>query len=225
MRRGIMRWSIVTLFVCAGSAGVYAQQIRGDYVETRSADVWTGPCYANAEMGLSGDQAILAWHVERGEWDGVRLDGLTVVGVIKARATLGDPTSIPYPAKAVVIVDERARPDQKTALVRFAQTMAGPLLTDIVRVETAPIAFFADHEGGHYGRVTVRAGSLAMVQTRALSERDHLCGNEEVYYPPLTPLSHAMPAVAAVDQYQGPDLGSIWSLHGKRSAFVGSFAR
>lgn len=224
MRRGLSA-SIVTIVLFLGGAAVYGQQIRGDYVETRSADVWTGPCYANAEMGLSGDQAILAWHVERGQWEGIPLDGLTVVSVVKARATLGDPTTTPYPAKAVVIVDERARPEQQTALVRFAQAMAGPLLGDILRIETAPIAFFVDHEGSHYGKVVLRAGSRAVVETRALSDKDHLCGNEEIYYPPLTPMSHAMPAVAAVDRYEGPDLGVVWSRHEKRSAFVGSFAR
>ncbi|RMG49335.1 MAG: DUF1326 domain-containing protein, partial [Acidobacteria bacterium] len=98
-----------------------AQHIRGTYVETRSADVYTGPCFANAEVGLVGDRAILAWRIERGQWQGVRLDGLSVVGVIKARATLGDPYSDPYPAEAVLIVDEKATPEQRTALIRFAQ--------------------------------------------------------------------------------------------------------
>ena len=32
-----------------------------------------------------------------------------------------------------------------------------------------------------------------------------------------------MPAVAATDQYQGPSLGETWTLHEKRSAFVGTF--
>jgi hypothetical protein len=33
-----------------------------------------------------------------------------------------------------------------------------------------------------------------------------------------------MPAVAELDEYNGPALGVIWALRGKRSAFVGSFA-
>src|SRR2546422_6731729 len=57
--------------------------IRGDYVEVRSADVYTGPCFANAEVGLTGDQAILAWRVKEGSWQGVKLDGLTLVAVVK----------------------------------------------------------------------------------------------------------------------------------------------
>src|SRR3989442_15370626 len=82
--------------------------IRGDYVEVRSADVYTGPCFANAEVGLVGDQAILAWKVKQGTWKGVSLDGLGIVAVVKASATLGDPYHHPYPAKSVLIGDERA---------------------------------------------------------------------------------------------------------------------
>jgi len=58
------------------SMAVNAQQISGDYIETRNADIWTGACVANGELNLAGDQAILAWHVSKGEWNGVALDGL-----------------------------------------------------------------------------------------------------------------------------------------------------
>jgi hypothetical protein len=34
-----------------------------------------------------------------------------------------------------------------------------------------------------------------------------------------------MPAVAALDQFNGDGLGVTWTLHEKRSAFVGHFAR
>lgn len=38
-----------------------ASSITGDYVEIRSCDVYTGPCFANGEMGLTGEEAILTW--------------------------------------------------------------------------------------------------------------------------------------------------------------------
>jgi hypothetical protein len=41
----------------------------------------------------------------------------------------------------------------------------------------------------------------------------------------LTETAHSMPAVALTDSYSGPGLGVSWDLHGKRSAFVGTFAR
>ena len=66
-------------FLCVAllllSTAALGQQIRGDYIETRSADVYTGQCFANGEVNLVGDEAILAWHVQSGSWDGVSLDG------------------------------------------------------------------------------------------------------------------------------------------------------
>lgn len=202
-----------------------AQSISGDYIETRSADVWTGPCVANGEVNLAGDQAILAWHVSRGAWKGVSLEGLSVVGVVKANATLGDEYNNPYPAKSVVIVDENACAEQQKALIEFAQSMAGELLKNVVRVDVAPIKVEVSGHDGHYSKTLVQAGKLAGIQTRAISSRDHLCGNEDVYYQPLAAMTHSMPAVAELDQYNGASLGTSWTVHGKRSAFVGSFAR
>src|SRR5499433_344836 len=96
-----MRYRIPLLLslVLAFSLCVAAQQIRGDYIETRSADIYTGSCFANGEVNLVGNQAILAWHVESGTWNGVALDGLTVAAAVRARATLGDPYANPYPAQ------------------------------------------------------------------------------------------------------------------------------
>jgi hypothetical protein len=202
-----------------------AQHISGDYIETRSADVWTGACVANGEVNLAGDQAILAWRVKSGDWNGVSLEGLTVVGVVKAGATLGDEYNNPYPARAVIIVDEKATAQQQKALIGFAQAMTGELLKNVVRIEVAPIKMDVSHESGHYGKTFVRAGDIAGIETRSLNGKDHLCGNEDVFYQPLTALMHAMPAVAELDQYSGPGLGVSWTTHGKRSAFVGSFAR
>jgi len=107
MRRMMFIASLALAVVTLASTGK-AQSISGDYIETRSADVWTGPCVANGEVNLVGDQAILAWHVNKGEWKGVSLDGLNVVAAVKASATLGDEYNNPLPAKAVMIVDSRA---------------------------------------------------------------------------------------------------------------------
>jgi hypothetical protein len=217
--------SALALVVLALASTGKAQSISGDYIETRSADVWTGPCVANGEVNLAGDQAILAWRVTRGAWKGVSLEGLSVVGVVKANATLGDEYNNPYPAKSVMIVDEKACPEQQKALVEFAQSMAGELLNNVVRVDIAPITVEVTGRDGHYSNTLVQAGKLAGIQTRAINTKDHLCGNEDIYYQPLASMTHSMPAVAELDQYNGSSLGASWTIRGKRSAFVGSFAR
>jgi hypothetical protein len=195
--------------------------ITGDYLESRSADVYTGQCFANGEVGLTGDQAILAWHIRSGSWDGVKLDGFSVVAAVKANATLGDPYADPYPAKSVLILDKRADARERAALAAFAQHMGGKLLANVVNVVNAPIDIQVAQE--HHGSALLRAGDFVTVQTRSINENDHLCGNESTFYPPLTQVSHAMAAVAMTDSYSGKDLGSTWTLHDKRSAFVGSF--
>lgn len=222
MRRRLA--SGVLLVLGAMALPAVAAEIRGDYLETRSADVWTGPCFANGETGLVGREAILAWRVEKGAWQGVPLDGLSVVGVVKASATLGDPFASPYPAKAVMIVDEKATTDQRAALVAFAQEMGGGLLDTVVRTEVAPIVMNVSR-GHHEAKGTLRAGDLAQIETRAVGAKDKHCGNEDIYYPPLTSTDHALPAVAIVDQFSGDGLGVSWTTHDKRNAFVGSFSR
>ncbi len=196
-------------------------QIAGDYLESRSADVYTGQCFANGEVGLTGDQAILAWHIRSGSWDGVKLDGFSVVAAVKASATLGDPYADPYPAKSVLIVDNRANARERGALAAFARHMGGKLLANVVNVINAPIDIQVAQE--HHGSALLRAGDFVTLQTRSINENDHLCGNESTFYPPLTQLSHAMAAVAMTDSYSGKGLGTTWTLHDKRSAFVGSF--
>lgn len=218
-------FTFLGIWVLALSPAVWAAQIYGDYIETRSADVYTGPCFANGEAGLTGDQAILGWKVEKGDWNGVSLDGLSVVGVAKARATLGDPFANPFPARSVLIVDERASELQRAALASFAQAMAGDLLRDALQVEVAPIRLELEREAGHPVKGLLKAGEMAGIETRLVGEKDHLCGNEETYYSPLAQTSHAMPSVALLDQYSGPALGVSWTTHGKRSAFIGSFSR
>ena len=89
----------------------------------------------------------------------------------------------------------------------------------------APIDMEVLHDAAHHGRALLRAGEFATIETRGIGGKDHICGNEETFYPPLTQGAHAMPAVALTDEYSGPGLGERWSLHGKRSAFVGTFSR
>lgn len=212
-------FSLITLFPLS----MAAQEIRGDYIETRSADVYTGQCFANGEVNLVGNEAILAWHVQSGSWDGVPLQGLTVAAAVRANGTLGDPYESPYPAKAVLLVDDQATSQQREALVHFAEHMGGELLKNVEQVIPTQMELVVNAE--HHGAAMLRAGKFASIQTRGIGGQDHLCGNEVTFYPPLTETAHSMPAVALTDSYTGPGLGVSWDLHGKRSAFVGTFAR
>ncbi len=127
MRKIILSLGI-GLFLLSAWAVPGSAALKGDYIEARTADVYTGPCFAMSEVGLTGQEAILAWKVQEGDWNGVPLSGLSVVAVVRANATLGDPYHNPYPAQSVLIVDSRA--SQASSGRRshaFAASMAGNL--------------------------------------------------------------------------------------------------
>ena len=200
-----------------------AQEIRGDYIESRSTDVYVAQCFANGEVGLTGNFALMAWHVQEGSWNGVKLDGLTVAAAVRARATLGDPYGDPYPAEAVLMVDDAAGAVQRQALIALAQHEGGGLLENVKRVEYVPVVLDVPRDP-HDGHAVLRAGHLATIATRPLNHHDHICGNESDFYPPLTNVQHATSAVALTDEFRGDGLGSQWSMHGKRSAYIASFS-
>jgi len=197
-------------------------QVTGIYIESRTADVYTGPCFANGEVNLTGQEAVLAWRIEKGTWNEVALDGLSVVAVVRANSTLGDPFANPLPAKTVFVVDEDARAEQRAALIAFAQAQTGELLKDVVAIEVTWIRL--EMESARHGFATLEAGNLARISTRAIGSGDHLCSNEEVFYPPLAGgLGHTVPAVALESRYRGNHLNVTWSDAGRRGAFVGTF--
>jgi hypothetical protein len=171
-----------------------------------------------------GKLAVLGWTVTGGSWDGVDLNGLSVVGAIRARNTLGDAYSSAYPVKAVLIVDSRANAEQRLALQSFAKHMGADLFQDVVRVDYAPIELKFQGDNVHSMTAMLTAGSLAKIQTRAMNAGDHVCSNEEVWYPPLTKLDHSMPAYAEAHSFAGKGLGETWSNPYKRSGFVGTFS-
>lgn len=229
-----MKHSLSTVF-CAGLAAsaflvsaasggsLPASRVQGEYMEARTADVYTGACFANSEVNLVGDLAVFGWRISEGSWQGVKLDGLSVVGVVKASATLGDRFTSAFPVKSVLIIDERAGMEQRLALRSFAQRMSRDLLQDIVRVEYLPISLTFEEDNVHSSAGTLKAGELVRVATRAIQEGDHICHHEEIWYEPLTELDHAMPAVAVAHRFDGKGLDTTWSSPDKRSAFVGTF--
>ncbi|MCC6292574.1 MAG: DUF1326 domain-containing protein [Bryobacterales bacterium] len=218
-----MKGIVVLGLAALALAGSALAGVRGAYIEARTADVYTGACFANSEAGLVGELAVMGWKIDKGSWQGVSLDGLSVVGVIKANSTLGDISNTTYPVKSVLIIDEKATPEQRLALRAFAQRMGGDLLNDVARVEYQPVELTVEDGNPHNATATLTAGALASIRTRAVKRSDLSCSHEEVWYPPLTKVGHFMPAIAVAHSYQGEGLGTKWSSPDKRSAFVADF--
>src|ERR1043166_5056177 len=74
-----MKRAIVLLagFAMAGTVSLSAggSSVSGQYVEARTAEIFTGGCIMGSEAETMGKQAVLAWKVDRGSFNGVALDG------------------------------------------------------------------------------------------------------------------------------------------------------
>ncbi len=198
--------------------------IQGNYVEARSCDVWTGYCFSNGELNLTGEEAIIAWDVTKGSWLDIDLAGLKVVAVVKANATLGDTEHNAFPAKSILVIDQRADVLQKEALIAFAKDAAGELLGEVVRVTDQPI----EASLGTCSEATcamLKAGEMVEIEARCFVNGDKICGHESAVYGPLTDIDNAMTHFTELDKFQGKGLGVIWSESGRRNAYVGTFSR
>jgi hypothetical protein len=217
---------------CTATAG--AADLRGDYVEARTADVFTGPCFSNAEVFIYGNQAVMAWKVREGSYQGVDLHGLSVAAAVKGTTTFSEDS--PEQARAVLIVDERADARQREALVAMAKELGGARLAHVAEVKTARISLKVEnhvpsaadevegHTMPHAPRASFWASGLAQIVTRPLDDGDHFCGNEVVAYQPLSKNVEVLPAYTLGNTYKGTGLGTNWDDPNCRSSFVGRFA-
>ncbi|MBI2823339.1 MAG: DUF1326 domain-containing protein [Planctomycetia bacterium] len=212
---------LTVLALLAGTAG--AAEISGSYLEARTCDVYTGPCFANAQVGLTGQQAILAWSIDGGSYGGVDLSGLKVVMTVRASDTLGYGGGVvihPDPIRSVILVDQEATAAQRQALVNFARERAGQVAGEVVRVAAVPIDMAVDHVD-MVGEL--KAGNEIAVTTRKLSKTDCVCSNEVTFYPPLTKVENSEPAYTIDASFTGRGLGARWSCPFSRSAFLATF--
>jgi hypothetical protein len=221
----ILRSLATSVLVLTAATSGWAAQISGEYIEARTCDVYTGPCFANGEVGLAGREALMAWKVDKGEWNGVSLKGLGAALVLRATDTLGTNPSFkvnPHPIKSMILVDERATAEQKDALVAFVKNTAADMAKDVVKVQSVPFELNNDHLTG---KGTFKAGDVAAIETRGMRKGDCVCTNEAVFYPPLTKVDNSQPAYSLKTSFEGKGLNTTFTSLGSRSAFLATFRR
>jgi len=220
MKVSVQLVTLLGLLIGVGEAT--AAEIAGHYLETRTCQVYTGPCFANSEMGLAGKDAVMAWSIREGVHNGVDLAGLKVVMALSCSTTLGhgginDAQNL----KSVIYVDEKANAKQNEALVDFVKTHAGKAGQAVVRVVSSPIEM-ALNESDLQGNL--RAGRDIQVVTRKARQSDCICSNEVAYYPPLAQVEHFAAGVTSIGAFTGRGLGSRWSTPDNRGAYMATFA-
>src|ERR687886_1985957 len=110
MRRFLIPSVVGLALVLACGAALKASRaegdgVRGDYVEARTASVFAGACHYNGELTTAGREAVLAWNVTSGSWNGVDLAGVRAVAVVGSEANLADSAAA---RRSELVVDSSA---------------------------------------------------------------------------------------------------------------------
>lgn len=224
MTRAMVVAALVGLAASPLMAGGKAS-VTGAYVEARTAEVFTGGCIMGSEAETVGRQAVMAWKVDRGSFNGVSLDGLSIVAAVAGDRNLGiqEIGGGHAATRSAVFVDDRANAAQQMALVAMASELSKGLVGTIVRVMPAPIDF-ADHGKA----IHVAAGAAGPSREVALDvskvmSHDPTCGAMQWFHP-LASVEQATIGIADQHAFTGSALGTKWSDPNRRSAFFGTFA-
>jgi len=204
-----------TTFCPAASTPKAAPHIIGDYVEVRTASVFTGACHYNGELVTTGHEAVMAWNVTAGAWHGVDLAGVRAMAAVSSDANLGDERAT---RTAELIVDPAASEAQASALASLLREKCGARLGSITSVRRAPVTF--NHDAGQFSASSDGYASMTVspLPDAACCKQPHL-----VWYSPLTPLDHRKVGFTQSAAYTAGTLGDTWERQGENSAFYGSF--
>src|SRR2546425_7757135 len=99
-------WIVASVLIaCAAAIGFTSRaentNIKGDYVEVRTASVFAGACHFNGEVGTAGREAIMAWSFSTGTWNETNLTGARALAAVSPDETL--PNQAPAPRSEVIL--------------------------------------------------------------------------------------------------------------------------
>ena len=211
----IMLVGIVGLAAVAFSSQAENTSVKGDYVEVRTASVFAGACHYNGEVTTTGRDALMAWSVTSGKWNGVDLTGMRALAVVSADDNLSNAQA---GRRAELIMDKSASHDQTVAMLEAIKSRYAEALGQIVSVRTAPINF--KHEGQTYQVDSAEAA----INVEAMPN-DLCCRMPNlVWYSPLVSLGQRKVGYTIKALYTGQTVADNWERAGENSAFYGNFA-
>jgi len=217
MKRVLFAIGIMAVAVCALVFTSRAENIslRGDYVEVRTASVFAGACHYNGEVVTTGRDAMMAWNVTSGKFQGVDLAGMRAVAIVTSEANLSEDNAA---RSSEIILDAKASTAQSQAMLAALKQKYAGTLGNVVTVRYAPISF--DHSGRSY----VVAADDASIDVEAMPN-DLCCKMPNlVWYSPLVGLENRKVGYTVRATYSGKAIATPWSRSGENSAFYGSFS-
>jgi hypothetical protein len=204
---------------CSGTSApkaAPASKIVGDYVEVRTASVFTGACHYNGELVTTGRDAVMAWRFASGTWNGVDLSGLRVVAAISSDQNLAQEQA---PRKTELVIDARASEGQASAVMSLIKEKGGARLGEITGVRRANISF--EHADRDY---SVTADKFASISVQPMPNGECCKQPHLVWYTPLAPVDSRKVGYTVRAEYTAGTVGDPWSREGENSAFYGPFS-
>lgn len=215
MRNAMLSGFVLALSCSAWAGEAQRSSVKGDYVEARTASVFAGACHFNGEVVTTGQDALMAWNIQSGRWNGVDLAGTRAIAVVKSEANLADKA----PRRTELVVDAAASSEQARALIDALSAKYSRSLGEVISVRRAPIQF--QHQGKQY---SVSAAGIASLSVEAMPN-DECCKMPHlVWYEPLVPLAHRKVGYTKNALYSGGSVGDPWTRSDENSAFYGAFA-
>jgi len=194
-----------------------APTVSGDYVEARSNEVYTCGCLYSGQMMTAGREAILAWRITRGVYQGTPLAGVKVAAVIVGDANL---SAYDGPRRTALYLDESASDAQLQAIVALWQREYSRALGKIAAVHRASISFTQQGDG-----VRLSIPNLVEVQARKARLPEDAHPGSFRWYEPFVPLRNSSLVTALNYEYSGVDFQHQWQdLMPSINGYLGEFA-
>ena len=198
------------------SPAVPANAISGDYVEARTASVFAGACHYNGELTTAGREAEMVWHITKGAWNGVSLDGLNAMAAVVSEENLGIGKTA---RRSVLYIDIAATTAQAHALTSALKSKAAAALGTVAEVKRVMISF--KREGENY---RVAAKGIGALSVDALPNRECCKMPNSVWYGPFVALKDRRVGFTVASGINEKSLNANWSRSEENSAFYGSFS-
>ncbi|MDQ3649404.1 MAG: DUF1326 domain-containing protein [Acidobacteriota bacterium] len=209
------------LFIACASLVAFASEptmttaISGDYVEARTASVFAGACHFNGEVVTTGRDAVVAWNVTSGKWNGVDLAGVRAIAVVTSDDTLLSTDAL---RRMEVTIDTATSEAQAAAFVRVLEKKYASSFGQVTSVHRARVTF--RHEKDSY---RVEAAGFASLNVDAMPNKECCKMPHLVWYAPLVPVKDRKVGYTSKVTYSGGVLGEAWERGHENSAFYGPF--
>src|SRR5436853_3423142 len=127
-------WIVAAVLVVCLAALAFTSQaektsVQGDYVEVRTASVFAGACHYNGEVVTTGRDAMMAWNVTSGKWQGVDLSGVRAMAIVSSDANLSENNAA---RQSEIIVDSNASRAQALAVLNALREKYAASLGNVV---------------------------------------------------------------------------------------------